>query len=252
MTTLSTERVRFEAALLELMETYLTGSGSGGSIYGGNISLSRLEIVDFVKAKLDELSVDGISGMIFSLSSAPNISDPLSLLINAQLDECTKDILLSAPITVLVPTAQTGATSVPFVDNKSGYIVLADNFLRLSSFKMAEWKRDGELITPQSKKYKLQSTTRRGGTVKPIGVLTWKNVDGSLKRIIEYYSVINSHAIEKLLYLPETLAEDFIALQPNLLDSLGWQCAGKIMQITGMMDASKLAQERVTQSYNNL
>lgn len=325
MSTLSTERIHFEDALLVLLE----GLGAGT----GAISPSRMALINYVKAKLDEVIPAG-EGITFSLSAAPNVSNPLDLLINAHIDETTKDIQLSAPISVLVPENATAA-GVSFTDPKTGYVILPNNFLRLSSFKMTDWQRkldEGDMIDTKSPKYNRQSNKYlRGTTSKPIGVLTWKNTstgglktislvaggtgfvpgvniltvvqsgglqgtiivtasaggiitsvdsivtagDGytvatplattggagngctvnvtainGIKRIIEYYSINTVHTVDELLYIPERLAEDLIAVNPNLMDALAWQCAGKIMQITGMMDASKIAQERVTQSLN--
>ena len=245
MSILTDERVQFEAALFAILSSMDSG--------GGSIAPSRQSAINYIKAKLDEL-VPGGEGMTFSLSSEPNITNHLDLLINAHLDECVKDVILSAPISVLFPTADTTTTGTVNTDAKTGYVVLPNNFLRLSSFKMTEWLKDIDTpITPKDPKYKKQSNEfLRGGISKPVAVLTWKNVGSVMKRVLEYYSVETAHTIEKLLYIPETIAEDFIAVNPNLVDSLAWMTASKIMQITGQADAAKLAQERVSQSYNNL
>ena len=241
---LSTERVQFEAALAAILATMGGGTGL--------ITPTRQALIDYTKAKLDEV-VPGGEGFTFALSAGPNISNPLDLLINAHADESTKDVCLSAPISVLFPTLAVAA-GVANTDAKTGYVVLPDNFLRLSSFKMTDWLTDIDSpITPKDPKYKKQSNPYlRGGISKPVAVLTWKSVATVMKRVLEYYSVDAAHTVEKLLYIPETTAEDFIAVNPNLMDSLAWMIASKVLQITGMTDAAKLAQERVTQSYNNL
>lgn len=251
MSSLDTNRVQFEAALKALLVALADGGVTGGET--GTILASRLSIINYVKAKLDELIPEG-EGVVFALSAAPNFSDPLDLLINAHLDESTKDVILSAPLTVLFPNSATGLSGVAFEDTKTGYVVLPTDFLRLSSFKMSGWKRDVSIpITPQDPLYKKQSIPfRRGGVSRPVAVLSWKDLSGTLKRILEYYSVNGSHAVEKLLYIPETLAEDFVAVNPNLLDSLAWMCAGKIMQITGMLKEFELAMAQVKQSYEGL
>ena len=251
MSTLTTERVLFQDALLALLAGMDSGAGGGAGI--GTVDPNRITAINYVKAKLDELIPEG-EGVSFALSTEPNVSNPLDLLINSHLDECTKDIILSAPITVLTPTDGEVTEGTANTDDKTGYVVLPVNFLRLSSFKMTDWYRDIDTpITPRSKEYKKQSNPfLRGGLAKPVAVLTWKIVETAMSRVLEYYSVDTLHTVEKLLYIPETLAEDFITQNPMLLDSLAWATAGKIMQITGMMDAAKFAQERVAQSYNNL
>ena len=332
MSTLNENRVQFEAALLELFEGLESGIGTGGTILP-----ARLSIINYVKAKLDELVPEG-EGITFNLATEPNISNPLDLLINAHLDECTKDIILSAPLSVLFPTAMGAQSGKAFeTGGKTGYIVLPANFLRLSSFKMLDWTRDVTLAKPNSHPtYKKQAYSfLRGGTSTPEAFFNWIDIPvgglktltianggtgyapgkntitvvqaggvggqitctasaggvitsidsvymmgsgyqvanglattggtgngftvnitaletAGLRRTLEYYSISTSHVVDKLFYIPETTAENFVTVNPNLLDSLAWQCAGKIMQITGMVNESKMAQERVTQSYLNL
>ena len=247
MSSLETNRVQFEAALLVLLEGLNTGTGGDGS----TILPARLSLINYVKAKLDELIPEG-EGISFKLSATPNISDPLDLLINAHLDEATKDIILAAPLSVLFPTKASATAGTTFTDTKTGYVELPANFVRLSSFKMTDWKKDISIpITPENVAYSLQQFPLRRGSINfPVAVLNWKTISAASKRILEYYSVLTLHTIEKFLYIPEQAAQDFVVVNPNLLDSLAWQCAGKIMQITGMLDAAKLAQDRVVQSFN--
>lgn len=253
MSTLTDQRAQFEQALLDLFAGLDYGSG-GGAV---EIPLTRLNIINFVKAKLDELIPEG-EGLTFNLSNTPNVTDPYNLLINANLDESTKNVILSAPLSVLVPVAHTDTEGIHVANELTGYIVLPANFLRLSSFKMTDWKREINVaITTQNPLYKKQSNTfLKGGIIKPVAVYNWKSIDvegtPTIKRILEYYSVESSHNIDKLLYVPEQTAEDFIAVNPNLLDSLAWMCAAKILQIIGMYEAAKMAMEQVTLSYSNL
>lgn len=262
MGTLAEERVQFEAAMLELFAGMNTGSGGGT----GTITPTRQGIINYVKAKLDEL-VPEAEGLSFSLSTEPNVSNPYDLLINAHLEESTKDVILSAPLSAMKPVQaidyqEEGRPSDD--DNKIGYFILPDNFLRLHSFKMKEWKRQVmEAITPQHPLYKRQSNPfLRGGVEKPVAVIKWENIYGpgggegeyteAMKRVIEYYSVESSHIIERLYIIQEQLAEDFITDNPMLMDSLAWTCAGKILHIIGMTELAKMAMERVKISYNNL
>ena len=245
MSELTDERVQFDAAMLALLNGFEEGETT--------ILASRLSIINYVKAKLDELIPEG-EGVVYSLSSDTNISDPLDLLINAHIDESTKDIINTAPLSVLVPTASTVTSGTSFTDVNTGYISLPSNFQRLSLLKMADWKRSITIpITPENTLYKRQSSKyTRGGTAKPVAVLTWKNISGTLTRVIEYYSVLESHVIDYLLYIPETTGEDFVTVNPNLLDSLAWMCAGKIMQITGQKGAFEEAMAQVKLSYTGL
>lgn len=251
---LADERVQYEARLADVLASLGVGDVSG------NIPEIVMAAINYIKAKLDELIPEG-EGITFSLSSTPNITNPTTLLINSQLSECVKDISLSAPLTTLFPDAVLPVSPATTISgtpsetgSKTGYVVLPGSFLRLSSFKMLEWKKDVITpITPDNPIYaKQQFEFRRGTTRFPVTVLNWKTISGVNKRIIEYYSVNTSHVIEKLLYIPERTAESFLTVNPNLLDALAWQCASKVLQIFEKDGLAKLAQERVTQSYNNI
>ena len=136
MSTLSDERVIFSNALLALLAGMDSGAAGGAGM--GVIAPTRLTSINYVKAKLDELIPTG-EGISFSLSTTPNVTNPLDLLIDAHLDECTKDVLLSAPLSVLVPKDGSGAAVTSFADPATGYITLPIDFLRLSSVKMTGW-----------------------------------------------------------------------------------------------------------------
>jgi hypothetical protein len=245
--TIENQRLQYEARLKELLQALSSGSSSEATILP-----SRLSIINYVKAKLDELVPEG-EGLVFKLSEEPNVSDPWDLLINAHLDESTKDVILTAPIGAMVPHVSDSTTGTPFSNGSlQGYISLPPNFLRLSQFKMEDWLRTlEEAITPSDPRYKLQSTPMRGGCAKPVAVLSWKS-GITPTRVLEYYSIESSHNIEKLLFMLEMTAESFIESNPKLLPSLAWMCAGKIMQIIGNLDASKMAAEQVKFSYTNL
>ena len=177
-TILETNRVQFEAKLKELLEALSTGIVSGGTI-----TPARLEIINYTKAKLDELLPEA-EGLTFNLSAEPNVSNPLDLLINAHLDESTKNIIMSAPLSTLMPQAAT-VTPVPSTDGKTGYFMLPIDFLRLSAFKMVEWLKEVTVpIGMNDPLYVKQTTVLRGKITKPVAVLKWKNSDnGGIKTV---------------------------------------------------------------------
>ena len=245
MADLSTERISFEQALKNLLDTYGVGPGSG------TILPERLTLINYVKAKLDEIVPEG-EGVQFAVEGDVNISDPLNLLINAILDEAAKRVLLNAPLHVLDPvkSATTSGTADP-ADSKIGYIQLADNFVRLVSLKMAEWKREvTNAIDASDKRYRVQRNKyTRGGLCKPVAVFSFRTIESVNKRVLEYYSVDSSHTIEWLYYIQETSAQN---IQSNLVDALTWVAAGMILQITERVDLAKVAFEQEQLSYQNL
>jgi len=245
MADLSTERISFEQALANLLDTYGVGPGSG------TIVEARLTLINYVKAKLDEIIPEG-EGVQFAVEDDVNISDPLNLLINAILDEAAKRVLLNAPLHVLDPVkSETAAGTADTDDDKIGYIPLADNFVRLVSLKMTDWEREVNVpITTYDPRYKLQRNKYvRGGTAKPVAVFSFRTITDEHRRVLEYYSVDSSHSIDWLYYIQETDAED---VQSNLVDALTWIAAGMVLQITERVDLAKVAFEQEQLSYQNL
>ena len=245
MADLTSERVEFEARL----EDYLSGYVASGS--GSTIDSSRLTIINYVKAKIDEIIPEG-EGVQFNVEAEPNVSDPYNLLINSILDEAAKRTLMSAPIHVIEPTdASSQTVTADAGGDKIGYIELPDNFLRLISLKMTDWEREvNEAITTYHPGYKMQRNKYvRGGVSKPVAVYAWRKIGAVQKRVIEYYSVDTNHTIESFFYVPETVAEE---VQSNLLDALTWFCASMILNIVGMENAAKIAEEQAVLTYNNM
>lgn len=245
MADLSTERISYEEALANLLETYGVGPGSG------TIIEARLTLINYVKAKLDEIIPEG-EGVQFAVEGDVNISDPLNLIINAILDEAAKRVLFNAPLHFLDPVkGETATGTADADDDKIGYIPLADNFVRLVSLKMADWKREvTEAINTSDKRYRIQRNKYiRGGIAKPKAVFSFRTIESEHKRVLEYYSVDESHSIDWLYYIQETNAED---LQSNLVDALTWVAAGMVLQITERVDLAKVAFEQEQLSYQNL
>jgi hypothetical protein len=249
MGTLPVERVQFEAALAALLASY----GSGGTGGTGTILATRLTLINAVKVKLDEIIPEG-EGVVFTLASPPNISDPLDIFINALLDESAKHLLLMAPLHAL--TAKIGSVTayqITAFDNgrKSGWVKLPDDFLRLVSFQMQDWERP--VIIPVSSTSKLYLKQHNqwlcGANSKPVAAFTSRNDSGTSKLVLEYFTVTASHTVDHFLYIPETLAEN---VQSNLTDALEWICAGKILQITERVDLAMKAMEHVQICFNNM
>ena len=256
MSILSVNQAEYESKLREILE----GIGYGG--IDGTISDPVLSAINYVKIKLDELTPEG-EGISYSLSTAPNTTNPLDLFINSHLPESVKDVSLSAPLNAIYPVGITGSGTPAATGANFGYIALPVNFLRLHSLRMADWKREsGEPVELTSRAYKKQASIyTRSGVNKPTIALNWKPVTvgevTTMSRVVEYFSVADSHVIEKLFYIPSAatadyLVDDFVINNPNLLDSLAWMCAGKIMQITGQNEAFKFSMEQVKLSYTNL
>ena len=245
MATLPVERTTFE----QILEAYLLQFVDSGGGTGGTILPTRLEIINAIKAKIDELIPEG-EGVQFTLASVPNISNPYDIFINTILDEVAKELLLIAPLHVLVPTVPdpmlVGTQLTTDEWGKTGYVTLPDDFLRLQAFQMTEWERPVSVpITTLDSLYPMQKNKFvRGGVAKPVAVLAFL---GAVK-VLEYYSVQTAHTVLIFRYIPLLLPEN---IQSNLFDSLTWLGASKVLQIIGS-PLSKAAYDQTILSFKDM
>lgn len=195
--------------------------------------MTRQELINMVKTKVDELSP--LDDIIVGVSS---INDkPIDSFADSLLDESAKELMMNVPLWRL------GGTSLflEVIPNKdgSGYVYLPEDFLRLIAFKMKEWERPvTDVVEEGSPLGKMQSNKYlRGGICKPICVI------GHLSgfRILKYYSVNRNHELDNFTYAKILPAED---VPVDLQDILTWWCASRILQIVGKSDLSKIAYER--------
>ena len=252
MATLAQERAAYEQKLRDLFEAAL--NDTTGEDPGQGTNPGRQAIIDYVKAKLDEL-LPQKEGLTFQLSTAPNLTNWLDLIIDRHLEESVKGVTMTAPPGKVWPSRLNVTTGVSYTDRPySGYIALPDNFLRLASLRMLEWKREvNSPITPEDHRYAHQQHAGiRGGAFKPVAVLMWKTLEYQNRRVLEYYSVKSSHAVDYLYYHHPMKAEDFVAKNPGLYDSLAWMCAAKVMQITHQDKHAEMANKQVELSYQKI
>jgi hypothetical protein len=243
MSTLGIERSTFDSLLAAYLAQFTI------PVTPGPILATRVAIINAVKAKIDELIPEGEGVAItFSSEAQPNVSNPYDIFINVVMDEVTKELLLMAPIHIIVPKVATPSPVQILSDDwgKTGYMALPSDFLRLSSVQLLEWERPVTVpITPVDPAYDRQKNKyARGGVAKPVVVLTWYGVT----KVLEYYSVVTAHTLGHFRYVPETLPED---LQDNMVDALTWLIAEKVLQITSQLDLAKLAYEKCIKCFEN-
>jgi hypothetical protein len=147
-----------------------SSSSGGGGTSVGDVPVPRLRLIAMTKLKIDELMAQS-EGLQFNLVSADN-ANVLDLYINGILDESGKHVLQTAPKEVLIPTVGVNSSPVFVVGSEDGFIYLPDDYLRYIAFRISGWKTDGQLITSQDPRYALQGTVLKGGSSKPIVVIT--------------------------------------------------------------------------------
>jgi len=192
--------------------------------------MDRQAIIKKVQLKLDEITPYD-SGEIVNNS-----------FVDELLDDSVKTLQLKLPGYLSAPT-NIGIASGTDNGDGTGFIQLPDDFIRLVTFKMAEWKIAVTIpITEDNPKYNLQKNTYlRGKPNKPIAVL--RNIfDSTSKKILEYYSVSTDHTIERAMYIQSMVAE---LLPDELIDTLAYQCAADTYMIMEQPDMAKIAMAKV-------
>jgi hypothetical protein len=196
--------------------------------------MEREEIIGRIRIKMEEISQEGEAV----------IESPL---IEELLDETADEIQLLVPRYLIeTETLIYGDSETNQVSNAdgSGYVVLPSDFLRLAYFKMTEWTRP--VINPISEEHpdfvNQHNLYTRGKPAKPVCVIRWDDTEEAM--IMEYYSIVTEHTIERAAYIPKRLAEE---LQDNLIDPYTWLVCAKVFQVYSTDEgAEKKARERVS------
>lgn len=195
--------------------------------------MTRQELINMVKTKVDELSpldADVTPVSVFNDKPVDSFADSL-------LDECAQEVLMRAP-SLRVKGTQEQVTAYGNKDG-SGYVILPEGFLRLLEFRMAEWERCvTEAAEPGSELARMQGNRYlRGGVCKPVCVYGKRNG----VTVLEYYSVKKRHEVDRFVYVKEAFAED---IPVELQDVLTWWCASRVLQVFGNVNGAQLAYER--------
>ena len=157
------------------------------------------------------------------------------------------------------------ANSQKVVDapNGIGDIVLPDDFLVMTSFKMAKWKmpclvaqeESPILIAMQSNEY------TRGTEHRPVCLLRHKSIPARIgdeivyqdKKVLSYYSLPktshpSTHVVEHALYIPNvTEMPGTIPDDDNIIDPLAYMCASTVFNSFEKYDAAKSMEIKITE-----
>lgn len=136
------------------------------------------------------------------LAEEDNTTLELDDIIYAKLVDAVKLVEMEAPATMLESGHDFGENLFIDEDGK-GFIILPDDFMRLVSFRMSDWKRTVyEAINEDDPKYRLQSSKWKGicgNTEKPVCAI----VRRSEGKVLEFYSSTDDTAtITQATYIP--------------------------------------------------
>ena len=170
--------------------------------------MTRIELINTVKARLDELLPFDKKSVVYSQN---DLLQPIDAIIDSQLDSATTELLLRAPLHLLKSKSHT-LDSLTISPDNIGYINMPSDFLRIALVWLREWERPATVaISKQHPKYAHQRNTyTRGRSSKPVVVLAdsnpyltarWLNYSCQLEILDTSAWANNSYEIAKTLQL---------------------------------------------------
>lgn len=214
------------------------------------------ELVEAVRVTLDENQVESE----YLATGTDNME--LDEMIRAKLPDAARAIVEICPIELLNTDALVLETDsqVKHAD-RSGYIELPDNFLRLVSFKLSSWNRavTSAALEGSTTDLMQRNSFTRGTPFKPVCVFGHR-ADG--KRILEYFTAGRDdrgkpvHDIERATYIPDPEVEhetegDLLSIPHLLRTAVVNYCAGLVEISRGNAAASELFLKLATSNFSN-
>lgn len=201
------------------------------------------EVLEAVRVALDE---NMVSKPLTDLGDIDTLS--LNDIIRSKIVEAVRQVHASAPSYLL-----DGGYHLDSVqwnsDNRSGWILLPEDFMRLIVFQMSDWNRPVYYaINEDDEQYALQSSRFKGikGTPqKPVCVIGIRT-EG---RVMEFYSSkSNSATILRGLYMPYPIIEsddngEYIYICERCFDAVKYAIASLAVTAYGQGDKASLLTE---------
>lgn len=145
-----------------------------------------------------------------------------------------------------------GSPRVTDAPDGTGYIMLPDDFLKLSRFKMKGWKQscmDAIESSPLVDR-KQSNEYLRGTPQRPVCVLRSMYADGRYRKTLHYYSLPKSnmadkHVIEEASYIRNLLIMPFeLPLSDEAIDPVAYLCAATVLLSFEKFDTAKALEAR--------
>ena len=210
------------------------------------------EIVDLVKAKLDELTPYNETLVVSGVSYA----DQTLSYINKLLPESGFDLASQAPLHLLSGTQLSLFKNYSYTGGYSNYsnYVIEDNvlklvinqtlssmqFIRLKSLKLKSWSmKVNETITIDHPRYKLQGNKyTRGTPSRPVVVFEYSQLSCYTTNELDVWGDNSTNNIGE--YIRPVTTQNCPDI---LIDSLTWNCAAKVLVIYGKIKEAEVAMQ---------
>ena len=199
-------------------------------------------LVELVKINMEE-SQDG-----YGTLPLPEIdSVGIDHYIKEKIPEAVVKVFAAAPSYLLEQTdMREQLVPKPYQDG-SGEVVLPDDMLKMTLFRMHGWKRPvTDFLHDTHPVAELQNNIySRGGAAKPVAVITH---NGEGNRVLRYYSLppeTRIHKIEEALYVKLPDLSHPGEINEVLLPSVTYLAAAMVYEITGEAARAAIMNQRV-------
>lgn len=199
-------------------------------------------LAGLVKTNMEE------SSQAYGTAPLPEV-DALGIdyYIKAKIPEAVIKVFASAPAYLLEQTDAREILVPKQLQDGSGEVVLPDDMLKMTLFRMQGWKRAvTRFIDEGHPAAELQNNIySRGGVSKPVALIT---NNGSGSRVLRYYSLppeVRIHKIEEALYVKFPDFSEPLEINELLLPSVTYSAAAMVYEITGEIERAAIMERRV-------
>ena len=151
----------------------------------------------------------------------------------------------------------------PNLPDGTGYIVLPTDFYLLTAFKMKGWSKpvyEAYIVNERTASIQANEYTR-GSEIRPICTITNKEVSGTIKQVMNYYSLrkgLMKHEIEEAIYLPSCKPltafdpKDELNINPQVFEILAYLSASTVFTLFEKYDIAKALELRALEMFPGL
>lgn len=153
----------------------------------------------------------------------------------------------------ITKTFDTDIIKIVDAPDGTGYVILPEDYLVLSVFKMKGWKTEcleAPETTPQINK-KQSNEYLRGTVQRPVCVLRYVSYNNALKKALYYYSLprtsdASTHVVETALYIPNvTVLGDNVDIDDNGIEALAYLTAATVLTSFEKDNVAKVLEAKV-------
>jgi hypothetical protein len=196
------------------------------------------DLVESVEYRVDQVTAQGQTTPVNRKSTY------------AELVESARLILRRVPRELVYPAAEDGSGSVsPTNQGGATVIPVPSDFVRFLRVSLPEWDHPVDEFVPlDSSRYRLQNNPfTSADEAHPIASLA-PYFEGGVSQAVECYPPDAGPTVDSFAYVPETAPED---MPEELVDSLVWEAAGRVLQAT-RQEGAEAASQRAMQAIDGL